>query len=427
MASRSGVASLPLHHGHVPRWLSRRMADLGVAITEAVILAEGQRGFLRRLADPFWFQAFGAVLGMDWHSSGITTSVMGALKRGLGPCADELGIYVCGGRGKHSRRTPEELIKVADHASLDGDGLVRASRLVAKVDNVAVQDGFSLYLHAFVVTSAGDWVVVQQGMCGETRQARRYHWRSEAITSFVNEPHEAVVGPNQGRIINLTDHRASSARSASLRLARQAPDTVTREVLQASRGRHVQMPAHHDVRPTDVFLKRLHAVIVAAQRDQLRGFDELLLTRGLGPRTMQALALVAEVVHGAPSRFDDPARFAFAHGGKDGHPHPVPLKVYDQTIEALRRALSQARVGRTEKLHAFRRLESQVRQLEHQAKVDSGPALDEIIDEEWRAGPKRGGMTVFGPPGPELEKKIRGQRKKNEAQAQKRQLKLFNS
>ncbi len=409
---------MPLHGGRVPHWLAARMATLGAAITEAVILYEGKGGFLRRLSDPFWFQAFGAVLGMDWHSSGITTSVMGALKRGLGPRSAELGLRVCGGRGRHSRRTPAELIEVAESTGLDGAGLVRASKLVAKVDNTAVQDGYSLYLHAFVVTDEGDWVVVQQGMNQAAGEARRYHWRSEAVESFVDEPHDAVVGPNVGEIVNLTDHRAAPAREATLELAYTGPDTVVEELRRATNNRHLSMPTHHEVRFTDVFLRRLHGVIALANEQGADNFEDLLLTKGLGPRTMQALALVAEVACGAPSRFDDPARFAFAHGGKDGHPHPVPLKVYDGTIQALRSALDRARVGRTEKIEAFRRLDSKTRELE---RIAGGPSLDAIIDDEWKRSPERGGMTVLGPASDAVRRRVQG----NPQKPQSRQLKLF--
>jgi len=419
MPVRSGSANLPLHRGRVPHWLARRMAELGVAIVEAIVIAEGRQGFLTRLADPFWFQAFGAVLGMDWHSSGITTSVIGALKRGLGPRADELGIHVCGGRGKHSRNTPRELAEVADRVGLDSD-LGRTSRLVAKVDSVAVQDGFSLYLHGFVVTDDGDWVVVQQGMNGVARQARRYHWHSDGVRSFVEEPHQAVIGPNQGTIVNLTDRRAAAARDASVDLVRLGPDAAVEELGRiASSPRNMTLPAHHDVRPSDVFLRRLHGVLALAGERDTDAFDELLLTEGLGPRTMQAMALVAEVAYGAPSRFDDPARFAFAHGGKDGHPHPVPLEVYDRTIDGLRRAVDRARVDRSEKVHALKRLESKVRELERTA---SGPSLDRIIDDEWDHSPARGGMTVMGPASDTVERQVRGKRRERN---NKKQLKLF--
>jgi len=371
------------------------MSALGGAIVEVVVLAEGPSGFLRRLSDPFWFQAFGAVLGMDWHSSGITTSVMSALKRALAPRAHELGVFVCGGRGRHSRRTPTELRELADARGLDGEALVRASRLVAKVDNTAVQDGHQLYLHSFVLTAAGDWVVVQQGMDTEARTARRYHWRSAGLRSFVEQPHKAVVGANRGRIINLTARRAAAARRASVELSALDPAAVTAELRRAASARHATLPAHHDIRPSDVFLRRLQATLALARERVPQQFEELLLTPGLGPRTMQALALVAEVACGAPSRFDDPARFAFAHGGKDGHPFPVPLRVYDRSIQTLRQALQQARVGRSDKVRAFRRLDARVRELEAAA---AGPPLERIIDDEWARSRERGGMTVLGPP-----------------------------
>src|SRR3954466_5875805 len=218
MTRRSGSADLPLHGGRVPPWLGARMTRLGTVITEAIVHHYGREDFLRRLAHPFWFQSFGAVMGMDWHSSGITTSVIGALKRGLTPLRSELGIHVCGGRGKHSRKTPEEPIPVGARVGIDGAALATASRLVAKVDSAAVQDGFDLYLHGFFVSDDGKWTVVQQGMNGDKRQARRYHWHSDQLASFVDEPHSAIDGPAQGEIINLTDRRAAASRSAQLEL-----------------------------------------------------------------------------------------------------------------------------------------------------------------------------------------------------------------
>ncbi len=416
---RSGTASLPLHNGRVPSWLATRMATLGAAVVEAVVLFEGTDGFLKRLADPFWFQAFGAVLGMDWHSSGITTSVMGALKRGLAPRASELGLHICGGRGRHSLKTPTELLTLSDRTGLDGENLVRTSKLVAKVDNTAVQDGFSLYLHTFVVTDTGEWVVVQQGMNGATKQARRYHWRSQSVTSFVEEPHEAVVGPHQGIILNLTDRRAEPARRASVAVTREGPATVAKELKSALRERHLQMPSHHEVRASDVFLRRLQGVVALANDRGAGCFEELLLTPGLGPRTLQALALVSEVAFGAPARFDDPARFSFAHGGKDGHPHPVPLKVYDNTIAALSRALDGAAIGHQDKIDAFRRLDRQARAVERAARE---PSFDDIVENEWETSSQLGGMTVLGPAGKGLKEKVRGcPTEENRS----RQLKLF--
>jgi hypothetical protein len=383
---RSGTADLPLHGGRVPEWLASRMARLGEVMAEALVLQEGPHGVLRRLAHPFWFQSLGCVMGMDWHSSGITTSVLGALKRALNKRPD-LGLTVCGGRGRHSRRTPDELVAFGERTGNDGAALARTSRLVAKVDSALVQDGFSLYLHGFVVARDGAWTVVQQGMNEDARQARRYHWLAEGVKSFVEEPHAAIEGKPGGAILNLTDRRAGSARAAALELSRE-PSLVLRE------WPHLQMPAHHDVRRSDVFARRLHATLAAARDNGPRDFPELLLQPGVGARTVEALAAVAEVLHGAPSRFADPARFSLAHGGKDGHPFPVPLKVYDRTISVLKQAISAARLGQTEKLEAIARLDEQARILE--GKV-GGPSLDDYIDEERAASPEHGGRSVFGP------------------------------
>jgi hypothetical protein len=317
----TGTADLPLHGGRVPSWLASRMVTLGTAIAESVLHHYGRAALLSRLSDPCWFQAFGTVMGMDWHSSGITTSVMGALKKGLNPRAHELGIYICGGRGRHSRNTPHELCAVAERTSLDGDALVRTSRLTARIDNNAVQDGFQIYLHAFVLTPEGDWAVVQQGMNEASRLARRYHWHSAAVRDFTVEPHTAIVGEHAGTIRNLVHRHARPAQEALLAIARADPAQTLDD------ARRLRMPRHHDVRPRDVDEKRLGAVLAVAHERELRDFASLLLVEQLGPRTLQSLALIAEVVHGTPTRFEDPARFSFAHGGKDGHPFPVPLTV----------------------------------------------------------------------------------------------------
>ena len=230
MTRRAGSADLPLHGGHVPRWLADRMTRLGAVMSEAIVHHYGRDELLRRLANPFWFQSFGAVMGMDWHSSGITTSVIGALKRGLTPLHNELGIHVCGGRGKHSRHTPQELVAIGDRVGVDGTALAKASRLVAKVDSAAVQDGFDLYLHGFIVTDDGNWTVVQQGMNGARKQARRYHWLSEGLKSFVDDPHAAIDGKGQGEIVNLADRRAEASRRTQLDLLSSlGPDKIARE------------------------------------------------------------------------------------------------------------------------------------------------------------------------------------------------------
>jgi hypothetical protein len=427
MARRAGSADLPLHGGQVPRWLAVRMARLGAVMSQAIVHHYGRDELLRRLAHPFWFQSFGAVMGMDWHSSGITTSVIGALKRGLAPLQSELGIHVCGGRGQHSRQTPHELVAIGERVGFDGSALAQASRLVAKVDSAAVQDGFDLYLHGFIVTDDGHWVVVQQGMNGEIRQARRYHWLSEGLRSFVEEPHSAIEGPGQGEIVNLTDRRAEASRRGQLELlATIGPDGITRELsaIETHEARqaapapsaqlalpHLVLPAHHDIRPSDVVLPRLHGNLAAAADRGPADFAELLLTPGVGARTVRALAMVAEVVHGAPYRFSDPARFSFAHGGKDGHPFPVPLRVYDETIGVLKSAIQKAKLGRDEELAALQRLDAQARQLERHA---CGPAVEELIAQEWERSHSCGGRTVFGhvqppasePPLPLLDAKI---------------------
>jgi uncharacterized protein len=408
MARKAGSADLPLHSGHVPKWLTDRMTRLGTVISEAIVHHYGRDELLRRLAHPFWFQSFGAVMGMDWHSSGITTSVIGALKRGLEPLSSELGIHVCGGRGAHSRRTPHELRDIGARVGFDGAALGTASRLVAKVDSAAVQDGFDLYLHGFIVTDDGHWAVVQQGMNGDRRQARRYHWLSEGLASFVDAPHTAIAGEPQGEIVNLVDRRAEPSRRGQLDLlASLGPDRLVREVRRLSAAGdapaaappvqpslpHLVMPAHHDVRAGDVNLRRLHATLAAAADAGPKDFGELLLSPGIGARTVRSLAMVAEVVHGTPYRFADPARFSLAHGGKDRHPFPVPLTVYDQTIRVLKTAVAKARLGRDEELAALKRLDDQARRLEGRA---AGLDFAQLVDQERRASHANGGRSVFG-------------------------------
>jgi hypothetical protein len=383
---RSGIADLPLHGGRVPQWLAERMAKLGSAITEAIIRDYGASAFLSRLSDPFWFQALGAVMGMDWHSSGITTSVMGALKRGLAPRADELGLYICGGRGRSSRNTPQELRLIAERRGFDGEALVRTSRLAARIDNNAIADGFQIYLHSFVVTAAGEWAVVQQGLNDRSGMARRYHWHSVSVRDFVAEPHTAIVGQNQGTIMNLVDARAKPAQTALLEITREKPETI----LMAAR--HLRMPDHHEVRAGNIDLKRLGAVLAVAYERDLRGFAELLLLEKLGPRTLQSLALIAEVVHGTASRFSDPARFSFAHGGKDRQPFAVPLKTYDESIDVLRSALDVAKAGAKDKLDGFRRLAGFVSAVE--AALEPQAHFAAVIAHENALSPGLGGRSV---------------------------------
>jgi hypothetical protein len=387
------------------------MTALGRVIVEAIVHEYGRDELLRRLAHPFWFQSFGAVMGMDWHSSGITTSVVGALKRGLAPIQRELGLYVCGGKGAQSRRTPHELREIGDMTGVDAAPLERASRLVAKIDSAAVQDGFDLYLHAFFATIDGHWCVVQQGMNEQRGEARRYHWQSEKLPGFFESPHAAIEGRNVGPIVNLADARAERNRAAGLELVHGGPDrsiSILRRLRRSGNTAlslfpetepivphlphlHLQLPHHHEVRVSDVMLKRLHGTLAAAAAAGPTDYADLLLTPGIGARTVEALAFVAEVVHGAPSRFSDPARFSLAHGGKDGHPFPVPLKVFDETIRLLKRAVDRAKLGSTEALAAIQRLDAQARMLESKA---SGPTFETFIANERARSATFGGKTV---------------------------------
>ena len=438
MPRNSGHEDLPLHTGTVPRWLADRMMVLGTLITESLVENFGPDEVLVRLSDPLWFQSFGAVMGMDWHSSGITTSVMYALKRGLNPRAKELGIYVCGGRGKYSRMTPDELLQIADREGLNGDALVRNSKLVAKVDNNAVQDGFQLYQHNFILTKSGQWAVVQQGMNTAEKKARRYHWCSSGLRSFVEEPHTGVVGENRGKILNLTDTAADKARNSILEMSHEEPERLIKEITQIgkpaseiilmqdgkisknvslsgltrqsnqeldSRVEHVNdigvqgslfpgleprsiiMPTHHEVLAQDVDLKRLGGVLATAYENQPKDFESLLLTPGLGPRTLQSLSLVSEVIYGTPSRFNDPARFSFAHGGKDGHPFPVPLKIYDESIRVLRDSIEKSKLGYKDKSECIRRLHQTALNIEQncapQVDFDAAIRFDREHSKEW--------------------------------------------
>ncbi len=422
MIKRSGYADLPLHTGTVPKWLADRMMKLGTLIVEALVLRYGKKEVLVRLSDPLWFQSLGAVLGMDWHSSGITTSVMYALKRGLNRRAKELGIVVCGGRGKYSRRTPDELKILADMTGMDGNKLINCSRLAAKVDGTAVQDGFQLYQHNFILSDEGDWTVVQQGMNVKEKKARRYHWSSEKLRSFVETPHTGVTGENEGLILNLTDTNAGQTRSKILTLSNERPDRVLREIEKMGKGdclqldlfddelelpqkqnewqgtqilikndRNLVMPSHHEIRAEDVDLKRLGAVLATAWESENKNFESLLLTPGLGPRTLQSLTLVSEVIFGTPSRFTDPARFSFAHGGKDGHPFPVTTKIYDESIRILGDAIETSRMGYNDKSECLRRLETTARYVEENCAPEAD--FDALIAHERKHSKEWGGRT----------------------------------
>ena len=385
--NNSRYADLPLHYGSVPAWLAQRMSKLGGAIIEAIILDYGKSAVLSRFSDPKWFQAFGCVLGMDWHSSGITTSVMGAMKKAINPKFNDLGIYICGGKGKHSRKTPEELLSLADKTGLNGDELVYASKLSAKIDNTAIQDGFQLYLHSFIVSDEGEWAVVQQGMNDANGMARRYHWHSLQLQSYINDPHAFIYGKNQGVILNLTDSKAASARDQMVEIVKENAATAI------TRIEKLIMPAHHDVRAKDVNLKRLGALLALAYESNPENFESLLMLSGVGPRTIQSLALVSEIVHGTETRFTDPARFSFAHGGKDGHPFPVPTKVYDETIEILKQSVEKAKLGDNDKKEAIKNLSIAAQSMEKDFIPDENQ-FEKFVARERAESYKFGGRTV---------------------------------
>lgn len=344
---RTGTASLPLHGGSAPQWLMQRMIRLSRAMVLAMLEDYGRRQTLLRFSDPFWFQAFGCALGFDWHSSGLTTTVCGALKAGLSGLERETGIAVAGGKGKTSRQTPAELLAFGEDSGLDGSALVATSKLVAKVDSVAVQDGYQLYHHSFLASADGDWVVVQQGMNEATRYARRYHWASEGLTSFVEEPHKAVCCDQRAPALNLVARDSATARSAAAAVAALGPDAITR---------HLAMPAGDAVTTETFDAARLAKTLKRLQEDPPADFQTLLGAEGVGPKTMRALTLVAEVVHGARASYEDPARYSFAHGGKDGHPFPVERDTYDATADTLETALRRAKLGEPDRLAALRRL-----------------------------------------------------------------------
>ena len=402
MIKRTGYADLPLHVGTVPKWLADRMMQMGTLIVESIIENFGKKEVLVRLSDPLWFQSLGAVMGMDWHSSGITTSVMYALKRGINSRAREFGLCICGGRGKYSRKTPDELQFLADATGLDGTKLINSSKLVAKVDSTAVQDGFQLYMHNFILSSEGDWTVVQQGMNVNTKTARRYHWSSENLRSFIEEPHSGITGENEGLILNLTDRHAKSTRERILSFTKENPDRMISEIknimkhensiYEINRQRTITMSAHHDVKAEDVNLKRLGAVLATAYEAEPKYFESLLLTQGVGPRTIQALRLVSEIIYGTPSRFEDPARFSFAHGGKDGHPFPVPLKVYDESIRVLHESIARSKLGYKDKSECIKRLHKTALEIERNCSPEAD--FEKTIQHEKKHSKEWGGKTV---------------------------------
>jgi hypothetical protein len=351
---RTGLAELPLHNGRAPPWLFGHMVLLARGIMGHLVAEHGSEEVLRRLADPFWFQALGCVLGFDWHSSGVTTTTCGALKEAVRGREADFGFYVAGGKGAVSRRTPAEITVACDALSRAPEALVSASKLAAKVDNTALQDGHQLYHHSFVFTPAGQWCVVQQGMSDVTRTARRYHWLSETLQSFVDEPHAAICCDRQGASLNMVAAESAAARVAVTELAAQPPETM---LSLFERVPTLFMPRREPVSLADVDPRQLHRILLKTYERAPEDFETVLATEGLGPKSLRALALTAELIYGTKASARDPARFSFAHGGKDGTPHPVDRATYDRTIEVLRNALGRAqKIDRSERIRALKRL-----------------------------------------------------------------------
>lgn len=384
----SGTMGLPLHFGKVPRWLTDRMGDMGSAVVESVVQNYGKSEVLTRMSDPNWFQALGAVMGMQWNSSGVTATVLGSLKPRINPRANDLGLYILGGKGKYGWFVPNQVKRLADKHSLNGDELAKSSQLTRRVDNNAVQDGYNLYQQYFIVSDEGEWTSITQGMNKNNRRARRYHWHSPTVRSFVDAPHTGIVGEKGAPLLNLTDKKADMLRTNIVGLTKEKPT----EVLDTYRG--IVMPNRHDVREEDVNMTRLGSVLNMAYNRDIDNFEDLVMMKGVGPKTLKSLAMVSEVVHGDASRFEDPARFSFAIGGKDGRPHPIDTKAMDETIDMLQNSVEKAKMGDKEKSRAIKRL--------HRACVDNEKGaspisfLEDLIDYEWDHAEKNGGKTFMG-------------------------------
>lgn len=351
---RTGIANLPLHYGKVPPWLFERMVKLAREITIAIVTEYGPEEMLRRLSHPYWFQAFGCILGYDWHSSGVTTTLCGALKEGLKGLEKELGLFVAGGKGRTSRRTPEEIELWGERISLDPRPLIYASRMSAKVDNSAVQDGYQLYHHSFLFTKSGSWAVIQQGMNEATRYARRYHWLGEKVLSFVNEPHSAVLSEGRGKALNLVASESDPARTTITEIAtKQKPEEILAELKKL---KSLTLPPHHYLTTEDLHPDSIARILLSTYERQPKDFEQLLGLEGVGPKTIRALSLISELVYGVAPSYRDPARYSFAHGGKDGIPYPVDRRTYDQSIELLRKVINRTKIGIGEKREALNRL-----------------------------------------------------------------------
>ncbi len=350
---RTGTATLPLHYGKAPHWLFSRMTLLAREIITTLASEFNPEEILKRFSDPFWFQAFGCVLGFDWHSSGLTTTVLGAAKEGIKGLEKDLGLVISGGKGATSRKTPDEIASFGEKFSVETNDLVYASRMSAKVDNTAVQDGYQLYHHVFIFTTKGHWAVVQQGMNSDERTARRYHWLGDDVKDFVVEPHRAICCDKKQATLNMVAIESKDAREVSVVLAKEKPEKVFKEMKAIN---NLELARRHNIMSTDINPKRIQATLLKTYELQPENFESLLGIQGVGPKTIRALSLVSELIYGTPPSYSDPARFSFAHGGKDGTPFPVDRKTYDKTIDIIKKAIQSAKLGNQDKIRAVRRL-----------------------------------------------------------------------
>ena len=396
----SGIAGMPLHFGRVPKWLTNRMGDMGITIIESIVQNYGKSEVLTRISDPNWFQAFGSVMGMQWNSSGITACVLGSLKYRVNPRANDLGIYILGGKGKYGYNAPREIKNVSCKHNLNQSNLVKSFKLTNKIDNNAIMDGYSLYQKYFILSDEGEWVAITQGMNSKNRRARRYHWHSPEVKSFVDNPHKGIAGIDNKKIINLVDSNAHKTRNNLVSLIKESPVKIMDEC------KKISFDKHHDINKDDVNMQRLGNVLDLAYNKRIDNFQDLLLLKGLGPKTLKSLALVSEVIHGDSSRFDDPARFAFAVGGKDGVPHPVDTKTYDDTISFMQDAVEKSKLGYSDKSKAIKRLHRAVKKTE--SNFIPNAFLDTFLNMEWADAEKNSGMTFMGKTVKGLTRKITG-------------------
>ena len=384
----AGSIGMPLHFGKVPGFLTERMGNMGDAIVESILTNYGKSELLSRMSDPNWFQALGAVMGMHWNSSGVTAVTLGALKRKLNPKSHELGVYILGGKGRQMTYTPRQITKVSDRHSLDAPEILKSQRLSARVDNNAIQDGFDLYQQYFLLTDEGEWTAISQGMNKSNRRARRYHWHSPTVQSFGSSPHTGIAGLENQSILNLVDPSAETLQQNMIELTNEKPTEIIKAMKSA------EMPNRHDVRKEDINTARLASVLDLAYNREIEKFEDLVDMHGVGPRTLKALAMASEVIHGDATRFEDPARFAFAVGGKDGRPHPIDTKSFDETVTMLQDTIDRSKMGDKDKSDGLKRL--------HKAAVSGetkGVPLDfinDLIDNEWRYAEDNGGKTFMG-------------------------------